>query len=85
VVKAEAYLVQQIYSGGYNFHTADYYDGTRVVTCLDGDLKGYQGVSVNGVLQTEGFGAEWHNGYFIHYYERGKITSYPKKQTIELY
>lgn len=82
--KFESHNVQQVlyYDGSY--HIADYVDGTRVVTCLDGDHKGLQGISFNGVIKAESRDVKWKKGYFIHTYPGGTITSYPNKQISEL-
>lgn len=78
------YIVQQVYYGGYNFHIADYPDGTRVVTCLDGDMKGVQGIAENGMQMGGSSNVQWHKGYFVHFYPAGTITSYPNMQVADL-
>lgn len=70
--------------GGYNFHIADYYDGSRVVTCLDGELRGLQGIAINGVKVVESTNVEWYKNYFVHRYPNGSIHSYPNKQVAQL-
>ena len=67
-----------------NFHIADYADGIRVVTCLDGNEKGLQGIGFNGVIQGESRDVKWKKGYFIHNYVGGRVISYPNKQIAEL-
>ena len=87
MLRVEAYSVAVNVLYGYTFHVADYYDGTRVVTCLDGDMKGYQGIGVNGIKQAESTNVEWHKKYFVHYYVEDdmdfKIISYPTSQVAE--
>ncbi len=80
-----AYAVSHTVINGHNFHVADYQDGTRVVTCLSGEMRGLQGVGVNGILTQENPNAEWHKNHFVHYYTHGRILSYPTKQIFELY
>lgn len=70
---------------GVKYHIADYSDTTRVVTALDGDLRGYQGVSVGGVKTAESIKVNWFNDHFTHTYVSGKITSYDNRQVIEHY
>ena len=70
---------------GYRFHVATYGEGTVVVTALNGSMEGCQGVGVNGIKIAESTAWEIHKGYFVHYYETGKIISYPKKQTLKYY
>lgn len=72
-------------NNGFSFHIADHIDGMRVVTCLDGEMKGYQGYSYNGIQTNESTAVEWHKGYFVHFYQGGTITSYPNKQIVRLY
>lgn len=81
----ETYAVSIWTIDGYSFHIADYYDGTRVVTCLDGELVGLQGIAVNGIKTAESRNVTWYNNYFVHRYPTGKINSYSNKQIIELY
>ena len=69
---------------GFYFHVADYYDGTRVVTCLDGGLRGYQGIAFNGKQIAECNNVKWFKKHFEHQYPNGKIYSYPNKQVIKL-
>jgi hypothetical protein len=84
--KAETSAVSIIKKGGYSFHVADYPDGTRVVTCLDGSGKGYQGIAVNGVAIDESNDVKWYSKYhFIHKYPSGQIKSYKNKQIMEIY
>ncbi|MDB2613682.1 hypothetical protein N9Y92_00810, partial [Chlamydiales bacterium] len=83
--KVETTYVQVVRSNGYTFHVADYYDGTRVISCLDGSLKGLQEMYFNGVLQAWTNAVLWSNGYFIHYYQHGEVISYPNKQIVKIY
>lgn len=72
---------------GFTFHVADYYGyyGTsRVVTCLDGEMKGNQAIGDNGIVQAESNDVTWHKGYFVHRYPYGKVTSFPNSQTLEI-
>ncbi len=80
----ETYAAGVVVLGGYLWHVADYYDGTRVVTALDGGMRGYQGVSVYGIQTAESVNVEWHKDYFVHRYPTGKIYSYPNRQIIEI-
>ena len=70
---------------GYTFHIADYPDGSRAVTALNGEMRGYQGIALNGRQIAESWNMEVHNGYFIHYYDVAKITSYDTKQVCKYY
>lgn len=73
---------------GYTFHVADYYGPyghSRAVTCLDGAMKGYQGVADNGIQTAESWAVEWHKNYFVHYYPKAKVISYPNTQFFEFY
>ena len=83
--KFEAYSVAINVLHGFTFHISDYHDGTRVITALDGDMRGYQAIGVNGVIVTSSNAVEWHGNYFVHYYQYGKVISYPNRQTSELY
>ena len=65
---SETFAVSVQYLSGYLFHVADYFDGTRVVTCLDGPLVGLQGISINGVQIAESYDVTWLSNYFVHYY-----------------
>lgn len=71
---------------GYTFHIADYFGqwgNSRIVTCLDGELRGLQGIADNGVIMAQSTDVTWHKNYFVHRYPKGKVTSYPNKQTCE--
>jgi hypothetical protein len=81
----ETYNVSVINYGGYNFHVAIYPDSTRVITCLDGEMRGYQGVAINGAQIAESFDVQWYNDHFVHRYPNGKIYSYSNKQIAELH
>lgn len=81
----ETYAVLTLIIDGYSFHIADYYDGTRVVTCLNGPLMGLQTVSFNGTKLVESTNVHWYADYCIHYYQTGKIYSYNNRQIIEVY
>lgn len=86
--KYETHSVSIIVLQGYTFHVADHFGAfgvSRVVTCLDGEFRGYQTISDNGVKAAESWIVEWHSKYFVHYYPNGKMYSYPNKQIIELY
>lgn len=80
-----AYSVSIQDSQGYLFHVADYYDGTRVVTCLNGPLLGLQGVSFKGVKIVESTDVIWFSDYFVHYYPTIIVNSYANQQIIKLY
>lgn len=85
-VKYYANTVNIIVNGGFTFHVGDYYGSyghSRIVTCLDGDMVGYQGISDNGVVVISSNAVKWHKGYFVHTYPGGKVTSYPNKQICE--
>lgn len=84
-LKFEAYSVAINTLNGFIFHVADYYDGTRVVTALDGNLRGYQVIAVNGVMVASSTGVEWNSDNFVHYYQNGKVISHFNRQTLELY
>lgn len=83
--KYETTNVSIVILGGYKFHVADYLDGSRVVTALDGKMKGYQAVGMNGIQQGYSENVEWRGTSFIHYYPYGRIISYPDRQIVELY
>jgi hypothetical protein len=70
---------------GYHFHVADYTDGTRIVTSLDGEIKGMQVVGYNGKLVVSSSNVEWQNNNFTHYYPAGKVISYPNQQILIVY
>lgn len=82
IFKAYAVAIQTL--EGYTFHVADYRDGSRIVTCLDGEMVGYQGIALNGEQVNESKDVEWFSNYFVHTYPGGKVYSYPKKQTVIL-
>lgn len=85
-IKYYANVVNTVVNGGYTFHVADYYGAyghSRIVTCLDGGMKGEQGIADNGVLVITSNKVKWHKGYFVHTYPAGKVTSYPNAQTCE--
>lgn len=87
VQKTHANSVVINVSNGYTFHVADYYGyygNSRVVTCLNGAMKGHQGIADNGIVLAESNDVTWHKGYFVHRYPNGKITSYPNSQTAEI-
>lgn len=81
----ESVSVHTHIQNGYKFHIADYYNGTRIVTCLNGSMKGLQGVSSYGNKVAESSNVEWHSSYFIHYYPDGRVESYPNKQYMKVY
>jgi len=73
---------------GYTFHVADYYGpygNSRIVTCLNGEMRGLQGIADNGVITIESTDVTWHKDYFVHRYPYGKVTSYPNSQVLEIY
>ncbi len=80
-----AYVVEVCFSGGFSFHVADYSDGTRIVTCLDGPMLGHQGIAFNGVQIGGSTKVTWFANYFVHSYPTGKVVSYENKQIIEIY
>ena len=84
-LRYETQLVSILNYDGFNFHVADYFDGTRIVTCLDGDLKGLQGIAVNGVKVVECNNVEWYKTHFLHHYPTGVIYSYASKQIVEVF
>jgi hypothetical protein len=84
-IKVETSMIFITELNGYNLHVADYYDGTRVITVLNGDLIGYQEVSVNGIPMNTSTDIKWHKRYFVHYYSSGKISTYEHKQILEVY
>lgn len=81
----ETYNVRIQTANGYNFHVADYSDGTRVVTCLDGEMRGLQGVAINGVVTSESYNVTWYSNYFTHRHTGGTVTSWVNRQVIQLY
>lgn len=84
-VKSETSAVSISVLNGYHFHVADHPDGTRVVTCLDGSMKGYQAMYFNGMVTAESSNVKWHaHHHFVHKYPAGQVLSYPKKQILEI-
>lgn len=84
--KIETYAVVINIIDGYTFHIADYYGyygHSRVVTCLDGAMRGRQGISDNGILMVESTDVKWHKDYFEHTYPAGKVYTYTNKQVME--
>lgn len=81
----ETYNVGVISTGGYNFHVAVYNDGTSIITCLDGGMRGYQAVAVNGIQVDESYNVQWYGSFFVHLYPNGKVTSYSNRQVAEVY
>lgn len=84
-IKAEAYLVSISTINGSSYHVADYFNGTRVVTCLNGYYMGLQAIGVNGIIIADSVAVEWHKNYFLHYYPEGQVISYPTKQFLKIY
>jgi hypothetical protein len=85
--KMETYSIMIHNIEGYTFHIADYYGywgNSRVVTCLDGGLRGLQGISDNGILMVQSTDVKWHKNYFEHKYPAAKVYSYSNKQVFEL-
>lgn len=85
--KMETHSVMVNNIDGYIFHVADYYGvwgNSRVVTCLNGDMRGLQGIADNGILMVESTDVKWHKNYFEHNYPAAKTYSYPNKQIFEL-
>lgn len=86
-VKAIANSVSITSLNGFTYHVADYYGAyghSRIVTCLDGSMRGHQSVADNGVIGIESNDVEWHQGYFVHRYPKAKVYSYPNKQMFEI-
>lgn len=82
---AETYDVRIVLYQGYTFHVANHFDGSRVVTCLDGSLRGLQGIARNGVVKAESSNVVWLTNSFVHYYPGGQIRSYAARQVAEIY
>lgn len=80
-----AFYVAFEFINGFKYHVADYYDGTRVVTCLNGPCNGLQTIYLRGFWVAESGDVTWHRRYFVHWHISGRITSYDYKQVIELY
>ena len=80
----ESYSVEIKTLGGFSFHIADYPDGARVVTCLDGKMKGYQALYVNGIQIMDSWDVTWYSNYFIHKYVGGCVYSCAYKQVIQV-
>lgn len=83
--RLETSAVAEIKLNGLKYHVADYPDGTRVITCLDGSLKGLQEVYFEGSRILMSIDVEWHSKYFEHKYPNGKVKSYPNKQIADIY
>lgn len=83
-LRFETYAVRIDFFDGYRFHVADYYDGTCIVTCLDGPLVGYQVISVNGTVTADSSNVIWRKDHFVHRYLNGKVLTYERMQAIEL-
>lgn len=60
----ETHAVSIFVIDGYKIHVADYPDGTRVATCLDGRDKGYQAIGFNGAIIIESKKAEWQEIFY---------------------
>lgn len=72
---------------GCTFHVADYYGDfghSRVVTCLEGELRGLQAIADNGVFAVESTNVEWFHGYFVHHYPHAIVYSYQNKQIFKI-
>lgn len=80
-----AFCVGFEYINGFRYHVADYYDGTRVVTCLNGPSMGLQTVYLRGFWVGDSWDVNWRKRSFVHWHVSGRITSYDYKQVIELY
>lgn len=85
IQRFETYAIAINKVDGYIFHVADYYDGTYIVTCLDGPLLGYQVISVNGMVTADSSTVVWYKNYFVHRYATGNVLTYKRKQIIELF
>lgn len=84
-IRIETFYVKEVALGGYHFHVADYPDGTRIVTALDGASRGLQGIAFRGILQTESRNVQWQRNSFTHFYPGGRVVSYPNRQITEIY
>jgi hypothetical protein len=69
---------------GYKFHKALYPDGTMIVTCLNGEMQGLQGVKA-GEVYLESTTFEWTNEVITHYYPCGIVKSFPNAQSLEVF
>ena len=81
----ETIAIQMVVESGYTFHIAHYSNETKVISCLNGPLGGVQEIYHNGVYQGGTENVQWYAGYFVHFYKRGRIISYPNKQILEIY
>lgn len=83
----ETYAVSINVVSGYRFHIADYYGtygSSRVITALDGELRGRQEIADNGIVMAASTQVRWHKDYFVHTYPRGKVYTYLNKQVLEM-
>jgi len=81
----ETYQVQKNYFEGVNYHNAYYADGTLIITTLDGQYKGLQGIWYNGNCLASSLSIQWTKDGFVHTYPAGRVTSYANRQISELY
>lgn len=80
----ETYNVYHQTINGFSFHIADYTIGERVVTCLNGPLRGRQLIGVNGVIVSESYNAVWYSDYFFHRHTGGTVTSWSNRQVVQI-
>lgn len=81
---ANTFFTTQI--NGYNFHVADYYGvygNSRIITCLDGPLVGYQAIADNGVIVVETTSVIYYGDRSVHFYPSAKVTTSPYVQYIQ--
>lgn len=85
--KAETYAVSITVINGFTFHVADYYGdwgNSRVVTALDGELRGRQEIADNGIIMAASTNVIWHKDFFEHTYPAGKVYTYQNKQVLKI-
>jgi hypothetical protein len=71
------------YFEGHKFHVADYPDGSRVITIMDGNEKGFQAITFNGEIIICSDNVQWHKKYFVNFYPAGAIYTHPNMQICE--
>ncbi|CAB4164229.1 hypothetical protein UFOVP816_7 [uncultured Caudovirales phage] len=80
-----AYNAYETTLGGYRFHIAQYDNGQVIVTALDGQMKGFQSIGLNGVQIGWSTIVEYHSKYFVHTYSTCKVFTYKNKQVCKFF
>jgi hypothetical protein len=64
---------------------AEYSNGTRVYSCLNEPMNGFQSIYRDDRKVAESWNIKWYDDHFVHQYSNGTITTYPNKQVAELH